>query len=149
LSARIASSKRLIVAEPPPAFRVRLPLTLDCSVLAALVLAEPRADESSAMSVNRELHAPAVIDYEIVNVATRKASVGNQDQIASALRLYAELSVGLHPIDLVETFAIARRYAISACDPAYLWLAGDLRTPLATFDARLGQAARKYPGSLQ
>jgi len=57
--------------------------------------------------------------------------------------------VGLHPIDLVEAFAIARRYAISAHDAAYLWLARDLRTPLATFDARLGQAARKYLGSLQ
>ncbi len=149
MRARTASSRQLIVAEPPPAFRVRLPLTVDCSVLAALVFAEPRADESSAMIVNRELHAPALIDYEIVNVAARKASVGNQDQIASALQLYAELTVGLHPIDLVETFAIARRYAISAYDAAYLWLAGDLRTPLATFDARLGQAARKYLGSLQ
>lgn len=149
MTSRTASSKGLIVAEPPPAFRVRLPLTVDCSVLAAVVFAEPRAGESTAMIADRELHAPALIDYEIVNVAARKASTGNEEQIASALHLYAELTLGLHSIDLVQTFAIARRYAISACDAAYLWLAGELRTPLATFDSRLGKAAQKYLGSLQ
>lgn len=149
MTSRTASSKGLIVAEPPPAFRVRLPLTVDCSVLAAVVFAEPRAGESTAMIADRELHAPALIDYEIVNVAARKASAGNEEQIASALHLYAGLTLGLHSIDLVQTFAIARRYAISACDAAYLWLAGELRTPLATFDSRLGKAAQKYLGSLQ
>lgn len=149
MTTRTSSSTRLIVAEPPPVFRVRLPLTVDCSVLAAVVFSEPRADESTAMIANRELHAPALIDYEMVNVAARKASAGNDDQIASALHLYTELPVGLHSIDLVQTFAIARRYAISACDAAYLWLAGELRTPLATFDTRLGKAAQKYLGSLQ
>ncbi len=149
MTTRTSSSTRLIVAEPPPAFRVRLPLTVDCSVLAAVVFAEPRADESTAMIANRELHAPALIDYEMVNVAARKASAGNEDRIASALHLYTELPVGLHSIDLVQTFAIARRYAISAHDAAYLWLAGELRTPLATFDTRLGKAAQKYLGSLQ
>ena len=33
-------------------------------------------------------------------------------------------------------------------DAAYLWLAVYLRTPLATFDARLGKAAQRYLGSL-
>lgn len=149
MTSRTASSKGLIVAEPLPAFRVCLPLTVDCSVLAAVVFAEPRAGESTAMIADRELHAPALIDYEIVNVAARKASAGNEEQIASALHLYAGLTLGLHSIDLVQTFAIARRYAISACDAAYLWLVGELRTPLATFDSRLGKAAQKYLGSLQ
>ena len=148
MNPRPAHRRQLIIAEPPPRFRVSPPLTVDCSVIAALLFAEPRADEARTMIANRNLHAPTLIDYEIVNVATRKANVGFESQVEAALGHYAGLAIDFHAIDLAETLAIARRYAISAYDAAYLWLAGFLKTPLATFDARLGKAAQRYLGSL-
>ena len=68
--------------------------------------------------------------------------------IDEALGHYAGLAIDVHAIDLAEALAIARRYTISAYDAAYLWLAGFLKTPLATFDARPGKAAQRYLGSL-
>jgi predicted nucleic acid-binding protein len=41
-------------------------------------------------------------------------------------------------------YALAMRYRLSAYDAAYLWLAGSLQAPLATFDAKLAGAARDY-----
>lgn len=148
MSALASPRKRLIVAEPPPGFRANPPLTVDCSVIAALLFAEPRADEAQAMIANRNLHAPTLIDYEIVKVAARKASVAYGSQVETALGYFSSLDVDVHPIDPAQTLALSREYSISACDATYLWLAGFLKTPLATFDARLGKAAKRYLGSM-
>jgi predicted nucleic acid-binding protein len=40
--------------------------------------------------------------------------------------------------------AIALRYALITYDAAYLWLAAELRAPLATFDLSLGRAAQQH-----
>jgi hypothetical protein len=39
------------------------------------------------------------------------------------------------------------KYDLSSYDAAYLWLAAELGAPLATFDQRLGGAARQLPGT--
>ncbi len=49
---------------------------------------------------------------------------------------------------MAQTFALAQRYQLSACDASYLWLAGALRCPLATFDETLAQAAQQHLGAL-
>jgi predicted nucleic acid-binding protein len=36
------------------------------------------------------------------------------------------------------------QWKLSAYDAAYLWLAVELKAPLATFDTRLGNAARSH-----
>ena len=38
---------------------------------------------------------------------------------------------------------------LSAYDAAYLWLAAELKAPLATFDAKLGKAAQRHLGQLE
>ncbi len=40
------------------------------------------------------------------------------------------------------------RYQLSAYDAAYLWLAAELKAPLATFDAKLAAAAQAHLGAL-
>jgi len=51
-------------------------------------------------------------------------------------------------VQLVVTQALAERYALSGYDAAYLWLAAALKAPLATFDRRLGEAARRHLATL-
>jgi predicted nucleic acid-binding protein len=46
-------------------------------------------------------------------------------------------------IDSKAQFELARRTKLTAYDAAYLQLALDLRAPLATFDQKLGNAAKK------
>ncbi|MDP3414253.1 MAG: type II toxin-antitoxin system VapC family toxin, partial [Polaromonas sp.] len=43
---------------------------------------------------------------------------------------------------------LAMRYGLSAYDAAYLWLAADLKCPLATFDDKLAAAARTHLAGL-
>ena len=45
---------------------------------------------------------------------------------------------------MLAQYALAQRYGLSAYDAAYLWVAGSLKAPLATFDAKLAEAAQLY-----
>ncbi|HJS02412.1 MAG TPA: type II toxin-antitoxin system VapC family toxin [Variovorax sp.] len=137
------------VAEPPAAFSVRPPIVVDCSALSAILFDEPARDEALARLVGRSLHAPHLLDHEIVSVALKKGQKGGPaEAFAQALRDYAASDIDLHPVDLVAQYELAARYGLSAYDAAYLWLAAELRAPLATFDRRLAEAAQAHLGTL-
>lgn len=146
---REPAKQRLYVAEAPPAFRIRKPLTIDCSLLASALFVEPTAEDAQATLREWELHAPTLIGYELANVALKKSSRSGDVLAADALVGFRSLDLELHSVDFVETLALARRYGLTAYDAAYLWLAAELRTPLATFDRRLGEAAQRHLGSLK
>lgn len=145
---RRSVTKSLIVAEPPAGFSEGPPLTVDCSVLAALLFDESQADEARDCIVGYALHAPALLDYEFANVVAKKSAAGHAERSALALQAYLQLGHRLHRTDVGGVVNLAQRYALSAYDAAYLWLAGTMKTPLATFDERLGKAAQRYLGSL-
>ena len=58
------------------------------------------------------------------------------------------MNIELHAIDPVQTLDLALRYSLSAYDASYLWLAAELKAPLATFDEKLAAAARTHLASL-
>jgi predicted nucleic acid-binding protein len=137
------------VAEPPAAFSMRPPIVVDCSALSAILFDEPARDEALARLIGRSLHAPQLLDHEIVSVALKKRRKdGPVEAIAQALRDYATSDIDLHPVDLVAQYELAARYELSAYDAAYLWLAAELRAPLATFDRRLAEATQAHLGTL-
>jgi predicted nucleic acid-binding protein len=140
----------LIVAEPPPAYAARLPIVVDCSVLAALLFEEELREHATQALARRALHAPTLIDYEIASVAQKKHAQGwPSDSIAEALAHYAGHAIDLHRPRLPEQCALAQQYGLSVYDAAYLWLAGELKAPLATFDRKLGIAAQRHLGALE
>ena len=137
--------RTLHVAEPPPAWLGRPPLVVDCSVLVALLFQEAQRDDAMRAMTGKTLHAPSLLDSEVASVAVKKLRAGmSQVVIGDALAAYVEHSIELHRPDVQAQFALAQRYGLSAYDAAYLWLAGVLQAPLATFDARLANAARAY-----
>lgn len=142
------SSPRLHVAEPPAQYLLRPPLVVDCSVVAGTVFSEPWQADADAQLAGRDLHAPSLLPYEIANVAVKKLRHGLVELTADALRQASELSIALHRIDEGDVAALAQQYRLTAYDAAYLWLAADLRCPLATFDGRLAEAARAHLASL-
>ena len=140
---------RLIVAEPPASYRVQSPLVVDASVMGALLFGEPERDQAEAWMQGRRLVAPALLDYEIANVAVRKLRSGLESAAAElALRSYDSADIELLHTDAPALVGLARRYQLTAYDAAYLWLAADLKAPLATFDRRLGAAARSHLAAL-
>ena len=68
---------------------------------------------------------------------------------ACGLADYAALPLKQRPVDLQAQVALALRYDLSTYDAAYLWLAADLKAPLATLDRRLGEAAQRHLQSLE
>ena len=142
-------SARLIVAEPPVAYRVLPPIVVDASVVGALLFAEPERDQALAWMRGKQLFAPDLLDYEVANLALKKRRKGLEASSAeAALRGYEESDIQLLDTDVFALVALAGRYKLSAYDAAYLWLAAELKAPLVTFDRLLGEAARTHLAAL-
>jgi predicted nucleic acid-binding protein len=140
----------LYVAEPAAVWLQRPPVVADCSVVAAVVFAEQACDEAAALLDHKAVHAPALLPFELASVACKKQRAGMQAaQVEHALRDFAEQRIALHAVPPEATAALALHYDLSAYDAAYLWLATELKAPLATFDRRLGIAARQHLGPLE
>lgn len=140
----------LYVADPPIAYLARPSLVVDCSVLAAVLFEEPSRDQALARLAGRSLHAPTLIDHEFASVALKKHAQGwPAASIKLALDDYAAQALELHRSDIAAQCELAHRYGLSAYDAAYLWLAAELKAPLATFDRKLGEAAQRHLAALQ
>ena len=126
------------------AYLIRPPMVVDCSALSAVLFDEPTRDAALARLVGHSLHAPNLLDHEIVSVALKKRRQDwPADSVALALADYAAYDIELHPVDLAAQYELAQRYQLSAYDAAYLWLAAELRAPLATFDPKLATPRRR------
>lgn len=123
----------------------RLPLVVDCSVMAALIFDEAESADAAAMLLGRSLHAPTLLPYEIASVAAKKQRGGaNAHWLQSALQAFNEQLIDLHPVPPDAAAALAQRFKLSAYDAAYLWLAATLAAPLATLDKALHRAAQQH-----
>lgn len=138
----------LHIAEPPAQYLIRPPLVVDCSVVSGAVFSEHWQAEAEQHLAGRELHAPNLLQAEIANVAVKKIRRGFVESAAEGLLRLQELTINLHRIDEAGVVELAQRYNLSAYDAAYLWLAAELKAPLATFDAKLAAAAQAHLSSL-
>lgn len=139
----------LHLAEPPSAYLYRPALVVDCSVLSAVLFEEEARDDALRLIAGKSLNAPAVLDHEIVSVALKKSRAGwPEAAIALALGDYGQQDIDLHRTDTELQYQLGLRYKLSAYDAAYLWLAAELKAPLATFDEKLAKAASAHLASL-
>ena len=143
----MTSTPTFHVAEPPAQYLLRPPLVVDCSTLASLVFREPWWADALARIEGRELHAPNILQAEIANVTVKKLRRG-ETHAAEGLAQAVAMEIDLHRLDAEAVAALAQRYHLSAYDAAYLWLAAELKAPLATFDAKLGEAAKAHLSAL-
>ncbi len=140
----------LIIAEPPPEYQSRPLLVVDASVLMAAVFAESNRDQALQWMRGRALHAPQLVDYELANAALNKLrrKQATAESAAAALAAFAALDIERRPTSLEGVFKLAAQWGLTAYDAAYLWLAAELKAPLATFDSRLGTAAKAHLGNI-
>jgi predicted nucleic acid-binding protein len=144
-----AARAALYVAEPPAQYLVLPPLVVDCSVLSCAIFEEESRDAALDRLKGKTLHAPYLLEHELISVALKKQRLGwNADAIALALADHSQLNITLHGTDVEAQHALAVRYKLSAYDAAYLWLAAELKAPLATFDEKLAKAASVHLSSL-
>lgn len=142
------AARELYIAEVPAAYLQRRPMVVDCSAISGLVFHEPWRAQAEQKIAGYALHAPYLLDAEIVNVAVKKHRQGLTQISADGLLQYQAIDIELHPIALQDAVGFALRYGLSGYDAAYLWLAAKLKAPLATFDERLAVAAQAHLGNL-
>ncbi len=135
--------RELFVAEPEKIYNALPPIVVDCSLLCAILFNEPSKDEALNLLSGKSLHAPNLIDHEIVSVAVKKSAAVHSDFIEKGLDGYRKLRLARHNIDHRAQFELALNQKISAYDAAYLQLAVSINAPLATYDRELAEAARE------
>jgi predicted nucleic acid-binding protein len=116
---------------------------VDASAIGALVFGEPAAEEIAAKLSGAVLAAPALLPFELANIAVKKLR-RHPDQQAAVLAAHAladRLPVDLVAVDAVAVVRVAEETGLTAYDASYLWLARELRADLVTLDAALGLAA--------
>ena len=138
-------SADLIVAEPRSTYLP--PLVVDCSVLAALLFNEPQRGEAAEAMTGKALYAPGLIDHEVISVALKKLAGGLDELVGEAIRDLEQIRLTRCATDQSAQLALAANEGLSAYDAAYLQLAVELKAPLATFDQKLGKAAKHLLGN--
>ena len=114
---------------------------VDASAIAAVVFDEPEGAPVIA-SIGDTLIAPALLRYELASVCATKLQREPRSAqiILSRYRLLAKLDIEYAEPDWDTLPLLARQWAISAYDAAYLQLALAYKAPLVTLDARLARA---------
>lgn len=140
----MAGSDGLILAEATAPYASRPPLVVDCSIIASVLFDEPERATAAAVMSGRALFAPDLIDHELVSVALKKSRHGLNEIAEHGLTDLGRLQLSRRPVEVRGQWRLALHYDLSAYDAAYLWLAAELGAPLATFDQRLGTAARRH-----
>lgn len=140
----------MFVAEPRLGWAERPRLVVDASLVVAAAFAEPERDQALAQMRGRALCAPSLIDYEIANVALSKIryKAVSADEAQRALGAFGEFAIERWDVEAVAVVRIGEKFGLTAYDAAYLWVAGHIRAPIATFDARVAEAARSYLNQL-
>jgi predicted nucleic acid-binding protein len=127
-----------------------LSVVLDANALVVLALDRRRAPSVESLlrrwDADREdLHAPALLRYEIASALTRAVAAGQLpgSEVATAWQHIAAVPIMLHPLDdAAAVVAMAQRLERkSAYDAAYIVLAQDLAAELWTLDAPLARNA--------
>ena len=116
----------------------------DASVIVALLLRTPEAFRVDArlLRAGQTLHAPALLDLEVVQVLRRYVRLGDVslDRGDGALRLLQRLPITryMHEAFLGRIWAL--RENLTAYDAAYVALAEGLGATLVTLDGALARA---------
>lgn len=120
---------------------------VDASAVAAILFAEPEADEVADRLADVVLIAPALLRFEIANICWKKIRrhPEKRDALVAGHRLLEQMEVHEVEVRFGEVLELAEAERITAYDASYLWLARTLDLSLVTLDRGLARAAAKKP----
>jgi len=118
-------------------------VVVDASAIGAIMFDEPDAAMLSAHLEGQTLLAPALIDFELSNLALKKSRKRPDQlpQIFSSLQAALALPISRIAVPGAEAFALAAETGLTAYDASYLWLARSRDAELVTLDSELARFA--------
>jgi len=118
-------------------------IVIDAAAIVDALTMAPEADAVRGRMSDEELHAPHLIDFEVVS-ALRGQVLGKHlsaARAADALTDFDDLPLVRWPaVGALRRRAFSLRHNLSAYDAAYVALAEALGCPLLTRDARIAKA---------
>ena len=118
-------------------------LVLDASALLRALLPGTDPDLIARLGSDRDLHAPHLLDLEIVSALRRlnRSRRLSADRARDALTDLSDLNLTRYPHELLLPRIWQLRENLTAYDAAYVALAEALEAPLLTADARLARSS--------
>jgi predicted nucleic acid-binding protein len=119
-------------------------LVVDTSaVLDVLTATKPARGLANRLELDADLHAPHLIDVEMLHALRRLTISGqlSEERAADARTDFADLALTRYPHRPVGDRIWALRHNLTAYDAAYVALAETLDVPLVTCDVRLAGAS--------
>ncbi len=118
-------------------------LVVDTSaVIDALAGRFPQADLIARLSTDGDLHAPHLLDVEVLHALRRLVATGSltEDRAADARADFDDMAIIRYPHQPLADRVWALRHNLSAYDATFIALAEALEVPLVTCDARMAAA---------
>jgi predicted nucleic acid-binding protein len=119
-------------------------IVVDSSAMVNALVADPVDPFLLALLSDEELHAPALLDFEVTSAlrghqVRGKLGVGRTEQ---AIDDFASLQIARYQMTEWLAYLLALRDNFTVYDAAYVVLAQALETPLVTADFKLEEARR-------
>lgn len=121
-------------------------LVADASAIVDYLLRATPATAAILRSEQVELHAPELIDLELVS-AVRSLALGgalSEERLQAVVADYLDFPIRLHPHRPLLARVFELRHNFSSYDASYLALAESLGAALFTADPPLARAARRH-----
>ena len=120
-------------------------IVIDASALIEILKGTATGLQLESLLVNRDLHAPHLLDLEVAQ-ALRRLALRNEISVAEANRAFDDfltMPITRHPHTHLLPDIWQLRHNLTAYDAAYLALARYLGAELLTMDAALRKLARR------
>ena len=116
-------------------------VVVDASAIGAIMFGEPEGQTLAAHLDGETLLAPSLLDFELTNLALKKARKRPDDlpKILVSLQTALALPVSRIAVPGLDVFALAAETGLTAYDASYLWLARRHDAELVTLDADLAR----------
>ena len=119
-------------------------IVVEASAMVDALVGDPPNPELLALLADEDLHAPALLDFEVASALRGHALAGklNATRLDAALDDFAGLGIERHHLTGLLRHVLRLRANFTAYDAAYVVLAHALAAPIVTADVKLTEARR-------
>ena len=119
-------------------------IVVEASAMVGALVDDPANPQLLALLADEELHAPALLDFEVASALRGHVLGGRLDRVRldEAVEDYTAFRVERHQMTDLNRHLLDLRDDFTVSDAAYLVLAQALEAPVVSADAKLQEATR-------